>query len=638
MNGIRNILFSAILASLPAAPLIHAAEFEVLDRFSVDGYAVLKGSADIPGGSFTVGGSSFTVQYGKVGIGTTVPRASLHVVSPDTVLMAFEVQTGLNAGTEVVISTAGKVGIGTTAPGAKLEVGGGVKVGDDEDECITAKAGTIRWTGTNFQGCTGTDWLTFENSPPSLTSVSPSTGAIAGGYTVTLTGIRFGTPATVTIGGLPATNVITADSSHITATVPAQASTGLKEVKVINPDGLLSALAGAFTVLPTLTSVSPVTGAIGGGYTITLTGTGFAASAAITIGGVSATNVAGSGTTLTATVPAQTSTGLKDVHAANPDGTAATLTGAFTALGSVTNANPATGVTRGGYTMTITGTGFAASATVTVGGEPASNVQVLNNTSINVTVPPQYTAGAKEVRVTNPDGMVSALAAAFTGLASGEGPTVPGASCNAIKQIPDGSTGDKTYWIDPNGGSVSDAVSTYCDMTSYGGGWTLVARFTNGCWTDSRSAVGTLSSPAQGTCAKLSDAMINLLAGPTTGVFWGWQSAASTYIMKGPRFLKIITSEFNANASQPTLTQQCSCSPTGPWSATYDAHSSMAGVYNHGGTVSWQCTGAGSNGCDAGNTSGSDLFIYQHALNQAGTFPSNSHGVAGGTPGYLYVR
>ena len=59
----------------------------------MDGYSVLKGPADVQSGSFSVGSSSFSVQYGKVGIGTSEPSALLHIstgagVSGDLVLVS----------------------------------------------------------------------------------------------------------------------------------------------------------------------------------------------------------------------------------------------------------------------------------------------------------------------------------------------------------------------------------------------------------------------------------------------------------------------------------------------------------------------------------------------------------------------
>jgi len=56
----------------------------------------------------------------------------------------------------------GNVGIGTTAPGAKLEVVGGIKVGNDAATCDSSKAGTIRWTGSLFQGCQGSQWVSLD--------------------------------------------------------------------------------------------------------------------------------------------------------------------------------------------------------------------------------------------------------------------------------------------------------------------------------------------------------------------------------------------------------------------------------------------------------------------------------------------
>lgn len=51
---------------------------------------------------------------------------------------------------------------------------------------------------------------------------------------------------------------------------------------------------------------------------------------------------------------------------------------------------------------------------------------------------------------------------------------LPGTSCQALYD--EGIVNDGTYWIDPNGGSTSDAMPLYCLMSADGGGWTLVSK------------------------------------------------------------------------------------------------------------------------------------------------------------------
>ena len=118
MRFTRKIFIPALLAGLLGGAAAYAAEFEVLDRFSVDGYTVLRGSADIPGGSFAVGGSAFVVSGGNVGIGTTAPGYGLEVINA----AGAHLSTTATAGYGFYLNTSGNVGIGAAGSGKKLFV------------------------------------------------------------------------------------------------------------------------------------------------------------------------------------------------------------------------------------------------------------------------------------------------------------------------------------------------------------------------------------------------------------------------------------------------------------------------------------------------------------------------------------
>ena len=55
----------------------------------------------------------------------------------------------------------GNVGIGTASPGAKLEVTGSIKLSSDTPGCDVSNAGVIRWTGSDFEGCDGSAWVSL---------------------------------------------------------------------------------------------------------------------------------------------------------------------------------------------------------------------------------------------------------------------------------------------------------------------------------------------------------------------------------------------------------------------------------------------------------------------------------------------
>ncbi|HKT69833.1 MAG TPA: IPT/TIG domain-containing protein, partial [Terriglobales bacterium] len=167
---------------------------------------------------------------------------------------------------------------------------------------------------------------------------------------------------------------------------------------------------------PTVSSVSPSSGSTNGGTGVTITGTNFSAGATVTFGGTTASNVnLVSGTSITATTPAHAA-GAVTVTVTNTDGQSGTLPNAFTYVSptpTVSSVSPNSGSTNGGTSVTITGTNFAAGATVAFGGTAATSVTVVSGTQINATTP-AHAAGAVNVVVTNTGGPSGTLTNGFT--------------------------------------------------------------------------------------------------------------------------------------------------------------------------------------------------------------------------------
>lgn len=96
------------------------------------------------------------------------------------------------------------------------------------------------------------------SSAPKVSSVSPSSGSTTGGNSITIAGTGFGSDATVSIGGVPATSVIVAGSTSITAITGARSTAGAAEVTVTT-GGKASTLSNGFTfVTPTGANRPPV--------------------------------------------------------------------------------------------------------------------------------------------------------------------------------------------------------------------------------------------------------------------------------------------------------------------------------------------------------------------------------------------
>ncbi len=141
---------------------------------------------------------------------------------------------------------------------------------------------------------------------PNISSLNPSSGAI--GALVSITGSGFGATqgtSTVSFSGIPATPS-SWSTATITAAVPAGAATG----NVVMTVGGTTSSGAPFTVIPSISSLSPSTGAVGS--SVVITGNGFGVSqgtGTVTFNGTVATPTSWLPTYIAVTVPVGATTG-----------------------------------------------------------------------------------------------------------------------------------------------------------------------------------------------------------------------------------------------------------------------------------------------------------------------------------------
>lgn len=430
-----------------------------------------------PTGETTTSPTPFT--YTGTGTATNTGSVGISSVSPNST----------SAGNAITISGYG------FQTGATVNIGGyaalNVSVVNSTLITATAPAGptglaTVVVTNpggvsTSYAGVTYPGTGTTTGASPSVASVSPNTGSSAGGTVVSISGSNFVSPVTVTFGGVPATNVTVASPTLITATTPAN-PVGVSAVLVSTASGAVGGLTSGFTyelAWPRVTSVSPSTGALGGGTTLTIAGTGFAPGATVTVGGLPAATVSSvSPTQIIVTTPPGAS-GPAAVVVTNPGGAIAGLASAFSYSAnpqtvptvptpvptptpaptsgtvSVTGVSPSSGPSAGGTAIVINGSGFQSGATVTISGISVPGT-LLSSTQIAATTPAVTGTGSVTVTVTNPSGASASLSSAFTYGGSSTGGTTGGST----------GTGAQT----PGAGGSSGAVPPGGGLFVFGGG------------------------------------------------------------------------------------------------------------------------------------------------------------------------
>lgn len=162
-----------------------------------------------------------------------------------------------------------------------------------------------------------------------------------------------------------------------------------------------------------LLAIDPATGPTEGGTPIFVLGYGFTVDTEVRINGrlVDNTDLVDSETILARTPP--NPVGVYDVKVSNSSEEALLVQG-FTYFARLApgHVEPATGPTRGGMPVTLTGAGFTDDTLVSVGGRLGIAIDVVSSTRIDFVLPPGV-AGDADVRVTNEHGS-EVLARAFT--------------------------------------------------------------------------------------------------------------------------------------------------------------------------------------------------------------------------------
>ncbi|MBC7540672.1 MAG: IPT/TIG domain-containing protein, partial [Bacteriovorax sp.] len=401
----------------------------------------ITGSGFIAGATASFGGSLCTV-LSVVNPTTITCTTATHAAGLVNVVITntdSQIGTGLSAYTYIpaptvtsVAANAGALAGGTAVTitgsgffaGATASFGGSLctslsVVSSTSITCSTAAhaAGLVNVvvTNTDTQLGTGLSVYTYR-AAPTVTSVSPNNGVLAGTTAVTITGTGFISGATVNFGGSACGSVTVASATSITCTTTAHA-VGAVTVTATNTDTQTGNAPAAFTyqAAPTVTSVAPTSGFATGSTAVTITGSGFLAGATASFGGSLCTALTVvNPTTITCTTAAHAA-GAVNVVVTNTDTQTGTGISAYTyiAAPTVTGISPSIGSIAGGTSVTITGTAFNLGATVSLGGSACTSITVVSSTSLTC-VTGAHAAVVVNVVVTNTDTQTGTLLSGFT--------------------------------------------------------------------------------------------------------------------------------------------------------------------------------------------------------------------------------
>lgn len=266
-----------------------------------------------------------------------------------------------------------------------------------------------------------------DDTPPQVTSISPTIGAVQGGTAVRIGGTRFVPGASVIIGDSACTPVtVNPSRTEIQCVTSAYSrdSATVVDVVVVNPAvagmASLRSTGGSqiytYQPAPTITSVSPASRPSSSLDPITLTGKNFLSSPRIEFGNLLGSSVgvpvcdANRVCSITVTPPIQPP-GLVNVKLTNRDGQFVVVTDGLSYTEGqppvVTSIDKAFSYNNISKTVTILGQNFLPGAIARIGGNALRSQTRVSLTEIRGVVDPDDLLGEQTVTVTNADRLTS---------------------------------------------------------------------------------------------------------------------------------------------------------------------------------------------------------------------------------------
>lgn len=224
-----------------------------------------------------------------------------------------------------------------------------------------------------------------------VTSFTPTTGPLAGGNEVTLTGTGFTNDTQVLFGAYSSPVITFVSATELKVIAPRGLAAGPVDLVVYNKNGASNQRRGySYQSELRVTSIAPLTGGVAGGDTVTLTGSGFTGATGVLFGATPGTALTVTNDSMLTVQTPASAAGAVDVTVVTPNGSWTTRQGFtfFDATGGFAAFALSPRLVREGDVVTLTGQALdTAGLTVSIGGVAAAVTGTPSFSTLQVTVP-----------------------------------------------------------------------------------------------------------------------------------------------------------------------------------------------------------------------------------------------------------